>query len=363
MILKGIALQYFRNYINEAFEFSKPITIIVGPNGAGKTSILEGIHLLSTGLSFRAKKIEEMIYFDKELARVKGKIKDFRDNENGVKRDSQLIELEIMLTRGLVQGKKTRKTHLMVNQVKRLRKNFVKHFYSVVFRPEDMRLIEGSPARRRSYLDSPLITLNYKYYSAHKTYQQVLRKRNKLLQLIRENKQPRTTLSYWTMQLIKNGEYLQKNRQLYVNHINQQEFALPFKLEYLPSVISSKRMEQYSDKEIIVGHTLIGPHKDDFIIRFGLVKDRSLAEYGSRGQQRLGVVWLKMAELSYLEKETGTKAVFLLDDVFSELDSKSREIVSDMMAKNQTIITTTSTRVVEFIKKKKIDLELISIPS
>src|SRR5258708_33327346 len=130
MYLNGISLQNFRNYSQQSFLFPKTTTVIVGDNGVGKTSLLEGIALLVTGESFRAEKVEEMIRFGAEIARVKGKI-----------HNTEPTELEITLTHGAVNGQKDQLQLYAVNNVRRLKKNFVGHLFAVVFRPEDMRLI------------------------------------------------------------------------------------------------------------------------------------------------------------------------------------------------------------------------------
>lgn len=369
-------------------DFNSGVTLLVGANGSGKTSILEAIGLLATGQSFRAEKVEEMVKLGVELGRVEGKIST-----------SETIDLEVMLTRGAVQGRKTSKKLLSVNGVRRRLGDFVGKFSTVVFRPEDMRLIEGSPSRRREFLDTPLSFISPEYTRSLHTYTQSLIRRNKLLQAIREGEAPRTSLTYWTESILKHGQILQNHRQQMLATFLHSPFPLGFRVNYLPSVISVDRLAQYADKEIAAGHTLVGPHKDDFQVDFLLAQSTSrhagldsgssnettnlpngtlipilsgqgdefsvnsntpnqrfstyhdVAAYGSRGQQRLAVLWLKLCELYYLENQLGQRPILLLDDILSELDTDSRELVLQVMKQGQSIITTASVGIAKRISK------------
>jgi DNA replication and repair protein RecF len=151
MSLRGLVLQSFRCHRQLTLTLSPTVTVVVGNNAAGKTSIIEALALLSTGESFRAEHDEDMILFGQELARLKTKIEVSGDEES-LTGD----ELEIMLTRGILQGKAVQKKHFSVNSARKRKKDFLGHFATVVFRPEDMRLIEGSPTRRRQFIDTIL---------------------------------------------------------------------------------------------------------------------------------------------------------------------------------------------------------------
>ncbi|MDQ3008398.1 MAG: AAA family ATPase, partial [bacterium] len=313
-MLKLVTLEQFRNYQAKTYTFPTPTTVIVGPNAHGKTSVIEAIALLGTGSSFRAQRTEEMIRFDQELARVTGLIRPDKRAVSEVNSDEDEADettLEAIITRGEVQGKKTQYRLFSVNQVRRRKKDFLGHLTTVTFRPEDMRLIEGSPSRRRTFMDTPLSTLDQEYAQSLQTYEQTLLRRNKLLHAIRENEQPRTVLSYWSMALVKHGEYLQKVRAAFLESLNGVSFPLHFRVVYQPSIISAERLAEYADREVIVGHTMIGPHKDDFQVTLPASELRvaepsysnvdtaispsdflAIEQYGSRGQQRLAVLWL-----------------------------------------------------------------------
>lgn len=360
MTLRGLSLQYFRLHRSKTLQFHPAVTLIVGANASGKTSVLEAAHMLATGKSFRAGRVAEMVGFGQELARVKGLVehqtvaKEMTDEQMRSALDPESVEpeeveaenseLEIILTRGEVGGQRTAHRLFSVNGVKRQQRGATGILKTVLFRPEDMRLIEGSPSRRRDYLDTPLALLFSEYFQALRNYEQVLKRRNKLLTLVREREQPPTALTYWNQGLLKHGEILQRYRQQFTSSAPQVQLSFPLKLQYQPSIISPERAKQYLTKEIAAGHSLIGPHKDDLTVLFShpdQEEQLDIALYGSRGQQRLAVLWLKLVELAYLEQESGERPVLLLDDIFSELDSDSQQLVQDQLKQGQTIITTT----------------------
>lgn len=343
MQLTQLSLSHFRNYETKTIDFKtpttiSPTTILVGPNAVGKTSIIEAIHLLASGDSFRATKIEQMIEFDQELGRVRGKVQTNGDE----------IELEVMLTRGEVQGRRTQKRLFSINNARRSKRKFVGQLLTVVFRPEDMRLIEGSKHRRRDFMDEPLCLVDGEYARALDTYSQALLKRNRLLFQVREGEMPRSALTFWTMTILKHGQFIQEKRRQFLDFFKSVDFSVPFSVEYDSSPITEQRQEKYAKREIAAGHTLIGPHKDDLIIKLAVETEKSgeerrdIALFGSRGQQRMGVLWLKTCELAFLKHETQQEPILLLDDVLSELDADHKELVLNLLDGTQTIITTAS---------------------
>jgi len=345
MYLRTLHLQNFRKFSSQQIDFNVTTTLLSGKNGSGKTSVLEAVYLLGSGESFRAGKVDEMIGFNQEISRVQAELVD---------QDQDEIRVEVLLTRGEVQGKKTAKRLYSVNEVKKRKKDAIGKINAVIFRPEDMRLVEGSPARRRQFLDMALSLMVKGYASSLSTYDQALLKRNRLILQVREGEMPKAVLSFWTAQLIKHGSILQIARQQFLHDFSSVEFPVSFKAQYLESLINQDRMDQYADREIAAGHTLIGPHKDDFIVNFqdpDLQQESfDIAIFGSRGQQRLAVLWLKICELNLLEKTTGQKAILLLDDIFSELDQDGRDQVLSLINGRQTIITTAD-------KKMRLELE------
>ncbi len=345
-MIKKIVLKDFRNFKSNSLEFSDKITTIVGPNASGKTNILEALFLLSTGKSFKARTESEMLRYDAELARVSASItnKVLSINPETDIHNTKYItpdtSLEAIITRGDNGWPKKR---LLVNGVPRRMIDFAGNFKTVLFGPWDMDLVTESPSIRRKFLDNVLSQTDREYRRSILSYEKGIRQRNKLLWRIREEGVARSQLLFWNQLLIKSGNYITEAREKFIEFVNSLE---KLKLEYDKSIISEGRLEQYKNEEIASAITLVGPHRDDFIF---FDKERELSAYGSRGEQRMGVLWLKLAELSFVEKTTGEKPTLLLDDIFSELDEGHINLVLDIIVTQQAIITTTHE---EFIPRK-----------
>ena len=305
-MLRKVRLQDFRNFDDKLLEFSEDVTVIIGPNASGKTNILEAINLLSTGKSFKARIDEEMINYDKELARAKGLLSD-------------KTNLEAVLTRGVITrgnlSERIARKKVLVNGVGKRHIDFAGRLKTVLFMPKDLDLVTESPSLRRKFLDSVLSQVDREYRRAALSYEKGLRRRNRLLLRIREEGISRSHLYFWDKLLIKNGEYITQKREELVSFINSTENLNDGKYEvnYDKSIISESRLLEYKIEEVAAATTLVGPHRDD-IIFFKNRKD--LAKYGSRGEQRMGVLWLKIAELAFVEAKTHEKPTLLLDDIF-----------------------------------------------
>jgi DNA replication and repair protein RecF len=347
--LTKISLSDFRNYENKTFEFSDGVTVVAGENAKGKTNLLEAIYLLGVGESFRAKRTEEMVRFEQELGRVSGEVPL-------TKKDA--INLEVVVNGGMVMGKVVNKRKYLVDGVSRRRKDILGILPLVLFRPEDIELVGGSPDVRRKFLDRLMIQVDKTYEHSLSTYEQALRRRNKILDAIRDGTASRYSLTFWDGLLIKHGQIIQDKRRELTDYINslfeKSDLFKKLKIVYDLSVISESRLAQYADAEVAVGYTLVGPHKDDLIIREGT---RDLSIYGSRGEQRMAVLALKMGEIYYLEEKGKKKATLLLDDIFSELDDSHKQEVLRVMAGRQVIVTTADEEDLKmFDKVKKIKL-------
>ena len=200
-------------------------------------------------------------------------------------------------------------------------------------------------------MDTVLGQVDREYRRSALSYEKGLRQRNRVLWDMREGNIGPDRLLFWNQLLIKNGNYITDKREEFINFINGLEFeinGLKLNISYDKSVISESRLEQYSEEEVGAATTLVGPHRDDFIFNKG---ERSLSSYGSRGEQRMGVLWLKVAELSYIEEKTGERPTLLLDDIFSELDEEHKKIVMEISLKQQTIITSVDDDFTKDLKK------------
>lgn len=337
-MLKSISLQNFRSYDKKKFNFEET-TLVVGPNTSGKSNLVEAIYLLSTGKSFRTDKDTQMLKFTEEVGRVKGVVND--------------DELEVLLTNGEVNGGSQYKNFL-VNGVSKRRVDFAGKLLAVLFSPQDLEIIIESPALRRNFLDEVLEQVGRDYRIASIAYAKALRQRNALLEVARETGQRNEKqFEYWDNLVIENGNIITQKREEFVNFINSSpKDIFDCVVEYDKSLVSKERLAQYEREEVAAGVTLVGPHRDDFSVSMfngGDKTTHNVKFYGSRGQQRLAILQLKMLQLMFIEKLLGERPLFLLDDIFSELDEGHIQLILEEIGKQQTIITTTHE---EFIPRK-----------
>lgn len=355
MILNHLVLQNFRSYSKSAFEFSEQTTLIIGPNTSGKSNFIEAIYLLSTGKSFRAEKDIEMIRFGQNIGRVTAKIPPNVINEE--------TWLEAVLSTGVLEGKIPSKKFLL-NKIPKRRVDFAGILPSIIFSPEDLEILTGSPGMRRRFLDDALEQTDREYRLAMTQYAKAIRQRNALLAQVQETGiRNQKIFEYWDEQLIKNGQTITKKREAFIEFMNKNTNDIfDFVAFYDKSVISEERLLQYKQAEEASGVTLVGPHRDDFTIHMFDNRDnttRDVKLFGSRGQKRLVILQMKLLQLAYVEKELGARPLLLLDDIFSELDSDHIQLVMEMVGKQQTIITTTHE---EYVAKEKInDIQLIKL--
>lgn len=358
MLIKKLYLVNFRSYTKKTFEFSSGITLVVGANTTGKSNLLEAIFLLSFGKSPRAELDREMVRGEEKLGFVHATIvgSDHRD-------------LEVVLTE---TGKRFR-----VNGVDRRLSDFSQYFHVVLFSPEDLNLVIGSPDLRRRFLDFALGSVDPRYARASTEFDQVRKRRNRLLEKINRGEASDAEMGFWDAKFLETGVLIQDKRKEFFNEINSLLFAKQelqpratrtalatshLLLAYLPSGLTAERLREYRPREIAAETSLIGPHRDDF--QFVSLprtanseqQERNLATHGSRGEQRRAVLFLKKAELEFVERRIGDRPVLLLDDIFSELDKENRALVFDLVGRGrgprspeqsrtgevgQTIITTT----------------------
>lgn len=344
MRLERITLENFRSYAKQTFNLGN-LTLLVAPNGSGKTNLLEAIYLLATGESERAGVVEEMIRWGSEIGSVSGIVED----------NDERVELTVVLTPGSYMGKATTKKRYLVDGVPRAKAKFVGKLVATLFRPEDMRLIEGSPSRRRSFLDEVLSMAHQEYGRALTVYEASLRRRNKILDAIREGVANRAQLAYWDQSVIKNGNILTDFRRDFLEYLSGVKTSFgEYTLGYDSSAISPARLVQYAEAEVAVGYTLVGPHKDDFRILAHGEKGRDLMIYGSRGEQRLGVLFLKIGAMQYVEEKLRIKSILLLDDIFSELDEQHRTEIIKITEGRQTIITSAEENIAAIVGRADI---------
>jgi len=319
MNIKKLYLENFRSYTKKTFEFSSGVTLVVGANTAGKSNLLEAVFLLAFGKSPRAELDREMVRGEEKLGFVRASVSDGED-----------CDLEVVLT---PTGKRFR-----VNGVGRRLLDFSQHFHVVLFSPEDLNLVTGSPDLRRRFLDFALGSVDHQYSRASTEFDQVRRNRNRLLEKISHGEAGEGELGFWDAKFLETGVLMQDKRREFFDEINRDLAKEDLGLSYLLSGLTVERLQELRPREIAAETSLIGPHRDDFSFSAG---ERDLASYGSRGEQRRAVLALKEAELGFVGRKIGSRPVLLLDDIFSELDEQNRARVFDLIGEGQTIITTT----------------------
>ncbi|MDO8639646.1 MAG: DNA replication and repair protein RecF, partial [bacterium] len=307
MLLNYLNLQNFRSYPKAEFDFSKETTFIIGPNTSGKTNLAEAIYFLSSGKSFRAEKDFQTINFGEDMTRVKGVV----DGTNGE------TSLEIVVAKGDFQGRATPLKKFFVNGVSKKRADFMGNFFAVLFSPIDLDLIIDSPSIRRRFLDDVLDQADKDYRISSIAYEKGLRQRNALIDRVRETgRRPEKEFEYWDNVLIKNGEIITKKRDEFFEFLNTSvKDVFDFAAFYDKSVISKERLKQYESIEIGAGSTLVGPHRDDFNIQMFDNKRQTTHDvkfFGSRGQQRLVILQIKILQLDFMEKKNQSRPILIL---------------------------------------------------
>lgn len=339
MFLKQLNLTNFRNYSALNLDFDNKPTILVGNNAAGKSNLLEAIYLLSTSKSLRVETEDELIKEGEEFARVEGLLTE---------PDTAVLVIINKPSEEVSFRKK-----VIVNGISRRVLDFIGNLPAVIFYPSDINMVTGSPSLRRWHLDLGLAQVDSNYKKSLTQYEQFLTARNRVLKTIREGKGRIDELTFWTDELVDKGKVVSKKRQEFFQFINGLTTPLgEFKFEYKQSEISLEKLKETNGREVAAAATLIGPHRDDFVVEAlseatpeageveGQGSGRDLAHYGSRGEQRTATLAYKLAQLEYMAKILGKRPILLLDDVFSELDANHRAHVVDIVGKQQTIIAT-----------------------
>ena len=319
------------------------MNIFVGDNAQGKTNILEAITFLALTKSHRLGVHPNVIMFDKKKAKIKGV----------VQRDKIISKLEI----DILENEKK----LFVNQTEIRRvADYISNLNVIVFSPDDLEIIKGSPSVRRNLLNIQLSQISKKYLNIYNEYNKLLRTRNEYLKILFQNSLADSSyLDIITDKLIEKAVYIYKKRNEYINFVNSSINTYYQKIngecgiviKYEPNIEFNsyddeeirKTLKHYYKKnykkELNYGMTLVGPHRDDFSF---YLEDKDLKFFGSQGQQKTAVLAYKLSEILIFEDILKTKPVLLLDDIFSELDLKKRNRLLKLIHTGiQSIITTT----------------------
>jgi len=346
MHIEQLQLTNYRNYDKLSVSFDDKINVIIGENAQGKTNLMESMYALSFTKSHRTSHEKELIQWDADYAKIEGR----------VTKRKQSFPLELVFSS---KGKKAKLNRL---EQKRL-SDYIGAINVVMFAPEDLTLVKGSPQIRRRFIDMELGQIQPAYIYHLGQYQKLLKQRNHLLKdLQRQQQKDLVLLRVLTEQLSYHASELLVRRFAFIDLLTKWagpiHYGISHQLEnleirYHASVevseeanrekienIYADKFRELEEREIDRGTTLIGPHRDDLLF---YVNTKNVQTYGSQGQQRTTALSLKLAEIELIRTEVGEYPILLLDDVLSELDdSRQSHLLNTIEGKVQTFVSTTS---------------------
>ena len=346
MKLTNLQLQNFRNYESVQLEFTDGVHVFIGENAQGKTNLMESIYALAMTKSHRTTNDKELIGWNKEFATIKGTVEKTATKTN----------LELQFSK---KGKIAKVNYL---EQKRL-SSYLGNLNVILFAPENLTLVKGSPQNRRKFVDMELGQMSSLYLYDLVEYNRVLKQRNTYLkQLAIKKKQPDEYLEVLSEMLSELASKIVFHRLDFMKQLEalaipihdqlslgREKFSvsyqatIPLEDGLTPSQMKEIYMNQFKKnqtREADQATTLIGPHRDDLIF---YLNDVPVQTYGSQGQQRSTVLSLKLAEIELMKLSTGEYPLLLLDDVLSELDDdRQTHLIKAIENKVQTFITTTS---------------------
>jgi DNA replication and repair protein RecF len=335
-----LRLYQYRNFCQQEMEFCPGTNLFCGRNGQGKTNLLEAIYLLGYGRSFRSVSPRDCIQHGREECRLEGKI------EHG----TMIRELGISISQA--EEKKLSLHHKAVGLAE-----FIGNFHTLAFTQEHLKVVRGGPAERRAFLDRAMITAYPGHMQRLAAYGRALKQRNHLLgaALGSSGRMDRELLDCWDEKLIQEGGRILRNRRNYVAEM-KEEFVNPLcssenlEIRYSSLVATAdtgdteiegefrRRLREARNIDERKGFTTVGPHRDDLRL---LLNGKSLADFGSAGQQRSCLLALYFAQMEIHRKTCGFYPVFLMDDVEAELDSQRLQAFLEHLAlRTQTFLTT-----------------------
>ncbi len=354
MHIRKLVLQNFRIYTDLQIEFPEGLTIIVGPNASGKTSLLEAIHVLATSKSPRTNSDRQLVREGTAFSRVHG---EFVSSASDTTDISVLVpgptSAHGALAAQLAAGKQVKLDGFPIESVSQL----VGRCAVVMFTTEDLEIVKGPPGARRRFLNVAIAQLRPRYLDDHLRYRRALSQRNEILKTLRTRGGDSSTLTPWNIQLIDAGAPIAGDREEFVEtlaegaeliHGDLTDLGETLVLEYQSDLAGLETLEERKthfaallsenqERDIELGYTSAGPHRDDFGI---LIDDRALRRFGSQGQQRTAALSLKLAQADVVMAWRGEPPLLLLDDCLSELDACRCNRVLELAQNLQGLIIT-----------------------
>lgn len=324
--VESLSTTHFRNLSHAEIPFSPGVNLFVGENGQGKTNILEAVCFFKFGRSFRTRRETEMIRFEEAFCRVS--VACIFEDEHTEKFAAS------------IERNNQKKITISGEEIGKL-SDLVGRYPVVLFGPHDLRLISGQPSDRRRFIDMVGCMTDGAYIRLLRDYRRILNQRNAALRV----RASRNELEAWNNELTERGCQLIKKRvgmttiiERYLHeHANILEVPFEFSIEYDGAIVRESdriagnsgevelrevfeaKLLSLRDEELRRGTTLVGPHRDDVLIK---IEGKDVRKFGSQGQRRLLAILLRLSELTHLETELKEPCILLLDDVFSEFDPR-----------------------------------------
>ena len=339
MKITKLCLNNFRNYTNTTVELDDGVNFVVGKNAQGKTNLLESLYLISVGKSPKNSKEKQLIKFEQDKAKIEV---DFKTNA-GNKTITMFLD-------------KANKKAIKINSLNILKLTELVGILSVVyFSPDEMKLIKEVPEDRRNFLDVSISQFDKPYLYNLLRYDKVLKQRNALLKSLNSNQTKIEQLKLFTPQLIdiaekiieKRIEFIEKlkffaknihklitiDESLDISYSYQKQENLSIKQDL------QNQFDKALNKELELGYTCVGPHRDDMIFK---INNLDCRQFASQGQQRTVALVVKLSLMEVIKQEIGEYPVLLLDDVLSELDDDRQNRLLNLTKEYQTLITCTA---------------------
>ncbi len=339
MKINTLELVNFRNYNNATIKFCDGINFVVGKNAQGKTNMLESLYLVSVGKSPKNSKDKQLIKFDQERAKIDVDFSTIAGNKN----------IKMFLD-------KSNKKAIKINNLNILKLTELVGILSVVyFSPDEMKLIKEVPEDRRNFLDVSISQFDKPYLYNLLRYDKVLKQRNAILKSLDNNQSKIEQLKLFTPQLIEIAEKIIEKRIIFVENLKKiaktihKQITIEENLDINYSYVKKENLDIKQDlkmlyeknlaKDLELGYTTVGPHRDDLIFK---INDLDCRQFASQGQQRTVALVVKLSLMEVIKNEIGEYPVLLLDDVLSELDDDRQNRLLNLTKKYQTLISCTA---------------------
>src|SRR5687768_2251810 len=327
--VQSIRVQHVRTHRDYTLAIAPDVTVIMGPNGSGKTSLIEALYIAFRGSSFKGS--------DKDVL-TRGQTW-YRIDVGFDDESSRTVKFDAVKTTGRKQFAVDDRTHYRLPPALR--------YPVVLFEPDDLRLLHGSPERRRRFIDHFIAQLDPSYQTTLRRYERALKQRNTLL----KHQASDDDFFVWNLTLSEYGATIIEKRLLFIarlndslgsmyHHISEKDDHVSMSYSQLYNgIIQQKLLSELHhalSKDLVLGFTTVGPHRHDVLFDFNTSPALSVA---SRGEVRSIVLALKFLEIGIIQSITNKAPIILLDDVFSELDERRQNFLIAATTKNQIIIT------------------------